>query len=72
MHNPYATRGLQRSEVRQRGLIQGAAFDGGKGVRPRMWSAAFSPTMIEGALRLPLVIRGKIELSATRSASTLG
>ena len=30
-----------------------------------MWSAAFSPTIIDGALRLPLVIRGKIELSAT-------
>ena len=35
-----------------------------------MWSAAFSPTMIDGALRLPLVMRGKIELSATRKAST--
>ena len=35
-----------------------------------MWSAAFSPAMIDGALRLPLVTRGKIELSATRKAST--
>ena len=47
-----------------------AACSGGSGARPRMWSAAFSPTMIEGALRLPLVICGKIELSATRSPST--
>ena len=28
-----------------------------------MWSAAFSPVMIEGALRLPFVTRGKIEAS---------
>ena len=33
-------------------------------------SAAFSPIMIVGALRLPLVIEGMIEESTTRSAST--
>ena len=29
---------------------------GGSGVRPRMWSAAFSAIMIVGAFRLPFVI----------------
>ena len=48
--------GAQRSEVRQRGLIQGSAFEGGSGGRPRTRSATFSPIMIDGALRLPLVI----------------
>jgi hypothetical protein len=38
--------------------------------RPSTWSAAFSPTMIEGALVFPFVTCGKIELSATRSPST--
>ena len=33
-------------------------------------SAAFSASMIVGALRLPLVIEGIIDESATRSAST--
>src|SRR5262249_834413 len=59
-----------RSLSCQRGLIQGSRLEGGSGVRPRMWSAAFSPVMIEGALRLPLVTRGKIEESATRRPST--
>src|SRR3954452_4657863 len=58
------------SDTCQRGLIQGSWLDGGSGVRPRMWSAAFSPVMIDGALRLPLVTRGKIEESATRNPST--
>ncbi len=35
-----------------------------------MWSAAFSPSMIVGAFRLPLVMRGNTELSTTRSPST--
>jgi hypothetical protein len=38
--------------------------------RPRMWSAAFSPTMIEGALVLPLVTCGKIDESASLRPST--
>src|SRR5690606_35493225 len=60
----------QRSLSCQRGLIHGSRLEGGSGARPRMWSATFSPTMIEGALRLPLVIRGKTEESATRRPST--
>jgi hypothetical protein len=35
-----------------------------------MWSAAFSPTMIEGALVLPLVTCGKIDESASLRPST--
>ena len=35
-----------------------------------MMSAAFSPIMMVGALRLPVVIEGMIEASTTRSAST--
>ncbi len=35
-----------------------------------MMSAAFSPIMIVGAFRLPLVIEGMIEESTTLSAST--
>ena len=37
------------------------AFDAGSGSRPRIMSAAFSPIMIVGALRLPEVIDGMIE-----------
>ena len=37
------------------------AFDGAAAGRPRMWSAAFSPIMIVGAFRLPVVIDGMIE-----------
>src|SRR5882762_5225403 len=57
------------SDACQRGLIHGSWLDGASGVRPRMWSDAFSPVMIDGALRLPLVTRGKIEESATRRPS---
>ena len=34
-----------------------------------MWSAAFSPIMIVGALRLPVVTEGMIEESTTRRPS---
>ena len=37
---------------------------------PRIWSAAFSPVIREGAFRLPLGMRGKIEESATLRPST--
>ena len=58
------------SDVSQRGLIQGARLSFGGRARPRMRSAPFSPTMIEGPLRLPLGMLGKIELSTTLSLST--
>ena len=35
-----------------------------------MWSAAFSASMMVGALRLPVVIEGMMEESTTRSASS--
>src|SRR5665213_72189 len=52
--------------VFQSGLIQGSRFDGASGSLPRIWSAAFSPIMIVGALRFPLVICGMMDESTTR------
>ena len=46
---------------RQSGATYQGAFDAGSGSRPRMMSAAFSPIMMVGALRLPEVIEGMIE-----------
>ena len=37
----------------------GSWFDAGSGARPKMWSDAFSPTIIDGPFRLPFVICGK-------------
>ena len=42
-----------RSLTSHRGLIHGSWLDRAAGSRPRMWSAAFSPVMIDGPLRLP-------------------
>ena len=47
------THRAQRSLSVQRGLIHGCRSSGGRAGLPRMWSDAFSPTKIEGALRLP-------------------
>ena len=52
-------------DVFQSILAIGISFARARGVRPRIWSDAFSPAMIEGAFKFPLVMRGKIELSAT-------
>src|SRR4029077_5036210 len=45
-------------------------FAAGSSARPRTWSAPFSPIMIVGAFRLPVVIIGMIEESITRRPST--
>ena len=55
--------------VAMRLLNEYGALDGGKGFRFLMMSAAFSPTMMIGALRLPFVMTGKTEESTTRSPS---
>ena len=41
-----------------------------RGFRPKIWSEAFSPTIMEGPFKFPFVILGKIELSATLRFST--
>lgn len=47
VHDPY------RSLTSQRGLIHGSWLERASDCLPRMWSAAFSPVMIEGLFRLP-------------------
>ncbi len=51
-----------------RAMVTGA-LEGARGARPRIASAAFSASMIVGALRLPLVIVGKTAEPTTRKAS---
>ena len=46
------------------------ALEANSGAISRMMSAAFSPIMIVGALRFPVVIDGMIEESTTLSPST--
>mmetsp|Transcript_17877 Transcript_17877/g.37398 ORF Transcript_17877/g.37398 Transcript_17877/m.37398 type:complete len:226 (+) Transcript_17877:51-728(+) len=50
-------------------LFAAGTSEGGSGGRPRIASAIFSAVMIVGALRLPLVIEGKMEASTTRRPS---
>jgi len=53
----------------QSGLIHGSWFDGASACFPSMWSLAFSPIMMVGPFRLPLVTCGMMDESATRKAS---
>src|SRR3546814_8716522 len=59
-----------RCRSRHSGAIHTGRLAGASGGRPRMMSDAFSPTMMVGALRLPLVMVGNTELSTTRNPST--
>jgi hypothetical protein len=61
---------LPAAPSRQSGAIQGARLSRGRGSRPRMWSAAFSPTMIEGAFSVAVRDLREDRLSASRSPST--
>ena len=58
IENPSRQAGFcaQRWAVCDRSDFQGWSFDGGSGGLPRIWSLVFSPTMIDGAFRLPLGI----------------
>jgi hypothetical protein len=52
--------GLKR-EIVLSGWESARRFSCGNGARPRIWSAAFSASMIVGAFKLPLVICGMID-----------
>src|SRR3546814_20711623 len=56
-----------RCRSRHPGAIHTGRLAGASGGRPRMMSDAFSPIMMVGALRLPLVLLGNPELSPTRN-----
>ena len=50
--------------VCQLGCRNGTSLTGARELLPKIWSAAFSPIIIDGAFRLPLVIRGNRDESA--------
>jgi len=67
---PVANKPGHRCAVCQFAATYTGTFAAGSSARPRTWSAPFSPIMMVGAFRLPVVIVGMIEESITRSPST--